>query len=60
MCFRTLVNIKTVLSFRVFRPNRCGKVYKKQTRCPIKIRLEEHQKTVCRGEIENSVMSDHI
>ena len=26
----------------------------------LKVRLEEHQKVVCRGEVEKSGMTDHI
>ena len=38
----------------------CGKIYKGETGHPLKVRLEEHQKTVVRGEIEKSGMADHI
>ena len=41
-------------------PCSCGKVYKGETCCPLKIRLEEHQKAVVQGEIEKSGMADHI
>ena len=37
----------------------CGKVYKGETCCLLKVRLEEHQKVV-QGEIEKSGMADHI
>ena len=38
----------------------CGKIYKGKTGHPLKVRLEEHQKVVVRGEIEKSGMADHI
>ena len=38
----------------------CGKIYKGETGRPLKVRLEEHQKAVVRGEIEKSGMADHI
>ena len=41
-------------------PCRCGKVYKGGTCHPLKIRLEEHRKTIVQGEIEKSGMADHI
>ena len=41
-------------------PCSCGKIYKGETGCPLKVRLEEHQKAVVRGEIEKSGMADHI
>ena len=34
--------------------------YKGKTCHPVKVRLEEHQKAVCQGEIEKSGMVDHI
>ena len=37
-----------------------GKVYKGETCRQLKVRLEEHRKTVVRGEIEKSGMADHI
>ena len=37
-----------------------GKIYKGETGCLLKVRLEEHQKAVVRGEIEKSGMADHI
>ena len=41
-------------------PCSCGKIYKGETGRPLKVRLEEHQKAVVRGEIEKSGMADHI
>ena len=38
----------------------CGKVYKGVTFDPPKIRLEEHRKSVVRGETEKLGMADHI
>ena len=38
----------------------CGKIYKGETVCPLKVRLEEHRKAVVRGEIEKSCMADNI
>ena len=41
-------------------PFSCGKIYKGETGHPLKVRPEEHQKAVVRGEIEKSGMADHI
>ena len=41
-------------------PCSCGKIYKGETGCLLKVRLEEHQKAIIRGEIEKSGMADHI
>ena len=41
-------------------PCSCSKVYKGETYHPLKVRLEEHQKAVCWGEIEKLGMADHI
>ena len=38
----------------------CIKIYKGETGCPLKARLEEHRKEVLRGEIEKSGRVDHI
>ena len=38
----------------------CGKIYKGETGCPLKVRLEEHRWAVVQGEIEKSGMADHI
>ena len=43
-----------------FIPCSCGKIYKGETGCPLKVWLEEHWKAVVRGEIEKSGMADHI
>ena len=43
-----------------FIPCSCDKVYKGGTCCPLKVRQQEHQKVVVRGEIEKSGMVDHI
>ena len=37
-----------------------GKIYKGDTGRPLKVRLEEHRKTIIRGEIEKSGMAQHI
>ena len=37
----------------------CGKIYKGETCCPLKVKLEEHQKAVVWGEIEKSRMVDY-
>ena len=41
-------------------PCSCGKVYTGETCQPLKIRLEEHRKAVCRDEIKKSGIADHI
>ena len=41
-------------------PCSCGKISKGETVHPLEVRLEEHRKTVVRGEIEKSGMVDHI
>ena len=41
-------------------PCSCGKECKGETGRSLKVRLEEHRKVVVRGEIEKSVMADHI
>ena len=38
----------------------CGEVNKGKTCHPLKVRLEEHWKAVCWGEIEKLIMADHI
>ena len=37
-----------------------GRVYKGETCRPLKVRLEEHHKEVCLGEVEKSGIADHI
>ena len=37
-----------------------GKVHKGKTCHPLKIRLEEHQKAICPGEIKKMSMSEHL
>ena len=41
-------------------PCSCIKIYKGETGHPLKVRLEEYRKAVVQGEIEKSVMADHI
>ena len=41
-------------------PCSCGKIYKGETGHTLKVRLEEHRKTVVRNEIEKLGMADHI
>ena len=41
-------------------PCGCGKAYKGETCRLLKIRLEEHRKTVVRGKIEKSATMEHI
>ena len=41
-------------------PCRCGKIYKGERSCSLKVRLQEHQKAVVWGEIEKLSMADHI
>ena len=38
----------------------CVKVYKGETYCPLKVRLEEHRKAGCQGEVNKSGMADLI
>ncbi|XP_036358999.1 uncharacterized protein LOC118763458 [Octopus sinensis] len=38
----------------------CGRLYKSQTCCPLKIRVEEHRKAVTRRDIDKSVIADHV
>ena len=42
-----------------FIPCKYCKVYKGKIYYSLKVRLEEHQKAVCQGEIEKSGMADH-
>ena len=41
-------------------PCSCGWKHKGETGHPLKVRLQEHQKAVTRGEVEKSGMADHI
>ena len=41
-------------------PCSCGKICKGETGCSLKIRLEENQKAVVRGDFERLGMADHI
>ena len=41
-------------------PCSCGRKYKGETGCLLKVRLQEHQKAVTRGEVEKSGVADHI
>ena len=41
-------------------PCNCHKVYKGETYCPLKIRLEENRKAVVCHEIKKLGMADHI
>ena len=43
-----------------FIPCNCGKIYKGKTGRSLKVRLEEHRKTVVWGEIKKLGMADHI
>ena len=38
----------------------CGRIYEGETYLPLKVKLDEHRKTVYRGKIEKSGMTDHI
>ena len=38
----------------------CGRKYKGETGRPLKVRLQEHQKSVTHGEVEKSGVADHI
>ena len=61
-----IVIIKRITEFNMTKncvysiPSSCGKVYKGETGRPLKVRLGEYRKVVVRGEIEKSVMADHI
>ena len=41
-------------------PCSCSRVYKGEICRPLNVRLEEHWKAICHGEIEKSRMADHI
>ena len=61
-----LFRVKSLTEFNVIKncvywiPCSCGKIYKGETGCPLKVRLEEYQKAVVQGKIEKSGMADHI
>ena len=60
---RYLFQVKPPMEFNMtknFIPCSCGKIYKSETGCPLKVNLEEHRKAVVCGEIEKSGMADHI
>ena len=63
---RYLFRIKPPTEFNMTKncvysiPCSCGKIYKGETGCPLKVRLEEQRKAVVWGEIEKSGMADHI
>ena len=63
---RYLFHVKLPIEFNMTKncvysiPCSCGKIYKGETCCPLKIRLEQHQKAVIQGEIEKLSMADHI
>ena len=63
---RYLFQVKPPTEFNMIKncvysiPCSCGKIYKGETGCPLKVRLEEHRKAVVQGEIEKSGMADHI
>ena len=38
----------------------CGKLFKGERCHLVKVELEEHRKTVCRGEVQRSCMADHV
>ena len=41
-------------------PRSCCRVIKGKTCHPLKVRLEEHRKAVCRGEVKKSVMANYL
>ena len=63
---RYLFQVKPPMEFNMIKnyvysiPCSCGKIYKDETGCPLKVRLNEHRKAVVWGEIEKSGMVDHI
>ena len=64
--WRYLFRVKPPTEFNMTKncvysiPCSCGKIYKGETGCPLKVRLGEHWKAIIRGEIEKSGMADHI
>ena len=63
---RYLFRVKPPMEFNMIKncvystPCSCGKIYKGEIGCPLKVRLEEHRKAVIQGEIEKSGIADHI
>ena len=63
---RYLFRVKPPMEYNMIKncvysiPCSCGKIYKGETGCPLKVRLEEHRKAVVWGKIEKSGMADHI
>ena len=41
-------------------PCSCCKVYRGKACCPLKVRLEEHRKAECSGEVKKSGMADPL
>ena len=64
--WRYLFRLKLLTEFSMTKnfvysiPCSCGKVYKRKTYRPLKVRLEEHRKGVIRGKIEKSEMANYI
>ena len=63
---RYLFRVKPPTEFNMIKncvystPCSCGKIYKGETGCSLKVRLQENRRAVVRGEIEKSGMADHI
>ena len=64
--WRYLFWVKSPTEFNIIKncvysiPWSCGKIYKGETGCPQKVRLQEQRTAVVRGEIEKSATVDHI